>query len=160
MTGQEDSEADETNKAEREEARKTRQGWETRQANKATEDNTLEEVGCNDKAEASSRGERIRKREQYQGECEEHEYPRKKQIPKDPENDRGMRNDRRKKETEGQTKKKVDKGVGGGRDTGRRDHEEDERSTKQTREGDNRIGEKGHTRWNGNRKGKHGRRNI
>ena len=42
------------------------------------EDKTLEGMGFNEKAESSSRGERIQKREQYQKDSETYEYPKEK----------------------------------------------------------------------------------
>jgi hypothetical protein len=42
------------------------------------EDKTLEGMGFNEKAESSSRGERIRKREPYQKDSETYEYSKEK----------------------------------------------------------------------------------
>ena len=77
-TRAETTKSDRENETEREETRAKQRTWETRQVSKSMGNKTLEEMGFNGKAESSSRGERIRKREQYQKSCEEYEYPRKR----------------------------------------------------------------------------------
>ena len=49
--------------------------WEIRQGSKHRGNKTLEEMGFDKRAESSSRGERIRKREQYQKSSEVYKYP-------------------------------------------------------------------------------------
>ena len=61
----------------------TQTTWETRQASKNAGRETLEEMGFNGRAESSSRGECIRKREQYQKDNETYKYPREK-VSKNP----------------------------------------------------------------------------
>ena len=62
----------------------TPETWEVRQRNRHRRSETLMEMGFNEKAETSSRGERIRKREQYQKCNEEYDYPqgKGKETPK------------------------------------------------------------------------------
>ena len=57
-----------------------RETWEARQTIRNMEDKTLEGMGFNEKAESSSRGERIRKREQYQKDSETYEYSRERTV--------------------------------------------------------------------------------
>ena len=56
----------------------TRETWEARQIVRNMEDKTLGGMGFNEKAESSSRGERVRKREQYQKDNETYEYSKEK----------------------------------------------------------------------------------
>ena len=62
----------------REDAEAARKTWETRQVSKNMGDEALEGMRFNGTAESSSRGERIRKREQYQKDNETYEYPKEK----------------------------------------------------------------------------------
>ena len=75
-TGIETTKLDRENETEQEETSAAQRTWEPRQVSK--------NMGFDGEAESSSRGERIRKREQYQRSCEEYKYPRKKdrQNPK------------------------------------------------------------------------------
>ena len=78
LTGTETTKIGEESEKEREEEEATQTTWETRQASKNAGKETLEEMGFNGRAEPSSRGERIRKREQYQKDNETYEYPKEK----------------------------------------------------------------------------------
>ena len=77
-TKDETTEMEEENKTEFREIEATRETWEARQIVRNMEDKTLEGMGFNEKAESSSRGERIRKREQYQRDSETYEYSKEK----------------------------------------------------------------------------------
>ena len=64
QTGAEQTEIEEKDREGREEEKATRTMWETRQASINAGKKTLEEMGFNGRAESSSRGERIRKKEE------------------------------------------------------------------------------------------------
>ena len=76
------TEAEEEDKTESEETEATRKTWEVRQTTKNMENETLEGMGFNEKAESSSRGGRIRRTEQYQQSNETHEYPKEQDSEK------------------------------------------------------------------------------
>ena len=76
QTKTETTEIEEENEKGQEEAEAARTTWEIRQARKNAGKAALEEMGFNWGAESSSRGERIRKREQYQSSNETYEYPK------------------------------------------------------------------------------------
>ena len=71
-------ETEEENETESGEMEATRETWEARQTTRNMEDKTLEGMGFNEKAEPSSRGERMRKRKQYQKDNKTYESPKEK----------------------------------------------------------------------------------
>ena len=107
-TGTETTEVEEENKNKQEETEAAQKTWETRQASKNMGDEALEGMGFNGRVEPSSRGERIRKREQYQKSNETYEYPREKDsktpktqhIKERTETERGLRKRNKRKRTE------------------------------------------------------------
>ena len=78
MTKTKTTETEEENKTESGEMEATRETWEARQTTRNMKDKTLEGMGFNERAESSSRGGQIRRREQYQQSNEMHEYPKEK----------------------------------------------------------------------------------
>ena len=107
-----EAETDEEDKEESEEMEATQATWEAKHTTKRTEDTTLREMGFNEKAESSSRGGRIRRREQYQQSQETYEYPQERhsKTPKTgqgkdrAETEREVRVERKRKKTEFRTK--------------------------------------------------------
>ena len=81
-TGSKTTEGEEENKTESEETEAARKTWETRQATKNRGNKTLEEMGFNEKAESSSSGGRIRRRERCQQDNETYEHPKEKDSKK------------------------------------------------------------------------------
>jgi hypothetical protein len=77
--------------------------WEARQTTKRAEDTTLREMGFNEGAESSSRGGRIRRREQYQQSQEVYKYP-KERHGKTPKT--GQDKDRAEREREARAERK------------------------------------------------------